>query len=110
MKSEGKVDSRIQRLNKLVIGRSKVSKQDFKSVVGRKSRGQVELDVDRMAHLTSSSVTKGIVDSIGGGLRGSECGENESVVMLAVSLVTLSEKNCMKLLASEAEEVWVGMD
>ena len=56
MKVSGKVPSVMQKMIKVVIGRSKESKQDLRSLVGMRSRGQVELDDDMIAFRTSSRV------------------------------------------------------
>jgi len=58
-----------------VIGSRRASRQDFISFVGRKSREQVESDIDKIAALTSDSVARAKVERVGGTLAGSMCGE-----------------------------------
>ena len=67
LKSLGNVFSEMHKLNRVVIGGSRASMQDLKSVVGIRSRQQVELEQDRMAILTSDSV-RVVKDRNGGGV------------------------------------------
>ena len=54
MKDLGKVPSVRERLIRLLIGARRESRQDFISLVGMESSGQVELEDERMTRRTSS--------------------------------------------------------
>ena len=54
-----------------MTGSRRASRQDFMSLVGRKSREQVESDMDKIAALTSDSVAKAKVERVGGTFTGS---------------------------------------
>ena len=56
LKESGKVPSVIQKLIKVVIGRRRESMQDLRSVVGIRSREQVEFEEERIALGISSGV------------------------------------------------------
>lgn len=70
LKAQGKVPSVIQRLIRVVIGRRRGSMQVLSSLVGMRSRGQVEFEEERMAVRTSFGVANEKFDSIGGGTGG----------------------------------------
>ena len=49
LKESGKIPSERDKLIRVVIGTSKASMEDFKSLVGIRSRSQVELDAENIA-------------------------------------------------------------
>src|SRR5215469_12848363 len=71
LKSTGIVDSLRQRLIRRVTGSRRASRHDLISFVGRKSREQVQSDIDKIAAFTSDSVAKAKVERVGGTLTGS---------------------------------------
>ena len=70
LKESGKVPSVMERFIIVVIGIRRESMQDFSSLVGIRSRGQVALVEDRMALRTSSVVAGRNSERGGGGTRG----------------------------------------
>ena len=79
-----------------VIAGRRASRQDLSNLVGRKSRGQVESDMDNMTVLTSVSVVRAKLDKSGGGDGGFMCGEILSGCRAEASLVILSLKKVKK--------------
>jgi hypothetical protein len=53
LKEEGKVPSASERLMSVVIGKRRESRQDLRSMVGMRSRVQVEFEENRIAFRTS---------------------------------------------------------
>src|SRR6267154_790654 len=96
LKGSGKVDSEMERLMRVVIGKMRTSRQDLRRTVGMKSREQVALEEDKIADRTSAVVA--------GRKRGEEkCREEEKKE--EVSLRILSPKKFKKEVASrEGEE------
>ena len=72
---DGNLDSVKQRLSKEVIGVRRLSRQDLRTTVGRKSSKHEALDDDRMAAFTSSVVAGLKQDRTGGCTGGVMCGE-----------------------------------
>ena len=70
LKEEGKVASEMQRLRRVVIGRRRESRHCLRRKVGRISRGQVELDEERIRFRTSSGVVEVRRFKVGGGTSG----------------------------------------
>jgi hypothetical protein len=66
LKDVGKLPSDRERLIRVVIGTISASRQDLRSLVGRRSESQVESEDAAIAFLTSSMVV-GIRTSRGGG-------------------------------------------
>ena len=95
-RSDGMLDSLRQRLIRWVIAGSRASRQVLSNLVGIKSRGQVESDMDIMIALTSVSVVGVKLDKSGGGDGGSMCGEMPSGCKAPASLLTLSVKKVKK--------------
>ena len=97
LKESRKVPSIIQKLIKVVIGRSRESMQDLRSLVGMRSRGQVEFEDDMIAFRTSSRVAGAKSESRGGGKGGGGLRESREIEVTGInrvqSLVTLSLKN-----------------
>jgi hypothetical protein len=75
LKASGKTPSVILRLIRVVTGRSRGSMQVLRSLVGRRSRGHVEFDEERIAMRTSSGVASAKFDSMGGTVAGWRLGE-----------------------------------
>ena len=73
MKDVGKVPSVRERLIRVVIGARREPRQDFISLVGMESSGQVELEDDRMTRRTSSCDAGDRLRSGGGGNGGGGC-------------------------------------
>ena len=73
MKDVGKVPSVRERLIRVVIGARRESRQDFISLVGMESSGQVELEDERMTRRTSSCDAGDRLRSGGGGNGGGGC-------------------------------------
>ena len=69
LNDDGKVPSASERLMIVVIGRSKESMQDFKSLVGIRSSEQVEFEEERIA-LRTSREDAGKKSERGGGTEG----------------------------------------
>ena len=74
LKEEGKVDSAMHRFMRVVIGGSKASMQDLRSLVGNMSSEQVASVLERISFLTSSSETGAKLVRGGGGNVGWMCG------------------------------------
>ena len=70
-RSDGMLDSLRQRLIRWVIAGSRASRQALSNLVGIKSRGQVESDMDIKIALTSVSVVGAKLEKSGGGDSGS---------------------------------------
>src|SRR6267154_540543 len=66
LKGSGKVDSEMERLMRMVIGKMRTSRQDLRREVGMKSRDQVALEEDKRAERTSA-VLAGRKDERSGG-------------------------------------------
>ena len=73
MKDVGKAPSVRERLIRVVIGARRESRQDFTSLVGMESSGQVALEDERMTRRTSSCDTGDRLRSGGGGNGGGGC-------------------------------------
>ena len=73
MKDVGKVPSVRERLIREVIGARKELRQDFISLVGMESSGQVELEDERMTRRTSSCDAGDRLRSGGGANGGGGC-------------------------------------
>jgi len=58
LNSLGNVLSEMHRLRSVVMGGRRASRQDLRSVVGIRSRQQVELEQDKIANLTSALVSE----------------------------------------------------
>src|SRR6267154_1080016 len=71
LKGSGMVDSEMERLMRVVIGKMRTSRQDLRTAVGMKSREQVALEEDNIADRTSA-VVAGRKDERRGGERGEE--------------------------------------
>ena len=67
LKSSEKMDSEMERLMRVVMGRRKASRHDLRRDVGIRSREQVASEEDSMADRTSSIVTGENVEREGGG-------------------------------------------
>ena len=93
-----------------MTGSRRASRHDLVSFVGRKSREQVESDMDKIAAFTSDSVTKAEVKRVGGTLTGSVCREILSDCRKEYSLVILSLKNLRKQVERGSVELIEGSD
>ena len=67
LNSLGKMDSEMERLMRVVIGRRRESRHDLRRRVGIRSREQVASEEDSMAVRTSSIVAGENVEREGGG-------------------------------------------
>ena len=67
LNSLGKMDSEMERLMRVVIGRRRESRHDLRRHVGIRSREQVASEEDSMAVRTSSIVAGEKVERKGGG-------------------------------------------
>ena len=67
LNSSGKIDSEMERLIRVVMGRRKASRHDLRRDVGIRSREQVASEEDSMADRTSSIVAGENVEREGGG-------------------------------------------
>lgn len=110
LKQSGKVDSLRHRFIKFVIGGRSDSRQDFRTRVGIKSRGQVESDDAIIAAFTSSSVAGEKSEKSGGGSRGDICGEAVVSSTVACGLVILSVKKLRKAEASIVDDEAAGKE
>jgi len=82
-----------QRLRRVVIGGSRGSRQDLRSLVGKTSREQVESVEASMIFFTSARVAGEKLVRGGGGTVGRMCGEDKMGLREDRSRVILSEKN-----------------
>ena len=112
LKESGKIPSNSDKLIIVVIGISKESMADFKSLVGIRSRSHVEFDAENIAFLTSSVLAGINIAREGGGVgRGGLRSLKDvtvSDVNLAQRLVILLSKNCRKAEASVGAEMEFG--
>ena len=111
LKESGKIPSNSDKLIRVVIGISKESMADFKSLVGIRSRSHVEFDAENIGFLTSivlAGINIAREGGVGrGGLR-SRKDVKVSGVNLAQRLVILLSKNCRKAEASVGAEMEFG--
>jgi hypothetical protein len=112
LKESGKIASESDELIRVVIGISRESMADFKSLVGMRSRSHVEFDAENIAFLTSSVLAGINISREGGGVgRGGLRSRKDvkvSGVNLAQRLVILLSKNCRKAEASVGAEMEFG--